>query len=447
MENKYPKLAIIGRPNVGKSTLFNRLIKERKSIVDDTAGVTRDKLYADIDWNGKGITLIDTGGLIQELSGQESEITDNVKKHIYQAIEEADFIIFLVDGKDGITAQDEKIASYLRKIKNQKKIFLAVNKIDTEKQFYLVHEFHSLGFGEPYPVSALSGSSGLADILDEVVATFVETFCQDISTTEIKIAIVGKPNVGKSSILNSLLGKERSIVTSISGTTRDNIDCKINIQGRDFVLIDTAGLRRKSKVSTTVERYATSRTISAIEKADIVLLVVDVTENISDQDQKIASVIKKRNKGSIIIANKWDLIKDKKSNTTSSYENDILTQLRLIDYSKILFTCAIENKNVNRIWDLVEEIYANYGRRISTGHLNKFLEETVLSTSMPSKKGKSLKLYYATQANIKPPEIVLFINDSELANEQYQRFLEKEIRKNFDFSGSPIKLVFRNKRA
>ena len=443
MEKRDIKVAIIGRPNVGKSTLFNRLLKQRKSIVDDLPGVTRDRLYADIEWNGKPITLIDTGGLIDEKHIPEKEIIDEVRKHVFVAVDEADFVVFMVDGKSGITSQDDKIAKMLRKIKDKKKIFLAVNKIDTEKQLDLVSEFYSLGLGEPYPISAIAGSSGLADILDEVSKSSKNH--KVISDEIVKIAIVGKPNVGKSSILNCLLGKERSIVSSIAGTTRDSIDTEISVNSKHYLLVDTAGLRRKSKVSSVIERYATTRAIEAIEKADIALLVVDSAEKISDQDQKIASVIKRRNKASIIIVNKWDLVGNKTSTTINRVEEQILYGLHFVNYSKILFTSAIEKKNINKIFGLVDEVFGNYQRRISTGKLNKALEDIVLLTSPPAKKGKALKIYYATQANVKPPEIVLFVNDSELVSEQYQKFLEKEIRSRFDFTGSPIKMVFRNK--
>lgn len=444
MKKKYKTLAIVGRPNVGKSTLFNRLLKERKSIVDDVPGVTRDRLYSDIYWNGKGITLIDTGGLIDELEGTENEITKGVKAQVYSAIEQADFVIFVVDGKSGLTAQDEVIAKSLRKIKNNKKIFLAVNKVDTEKQASFVHDFHKLGLGEPYPISALSGSSGLADILDEVASLSINEKNPDEGL--IKISIVGKPNVGKSSILNCLLGEERSIVTPVAGTTRDCIDSKVTVNGEEFILIDTAGLRRKSKVSTNIERYATSRTIEAIEKSDIVLFVVDVKDEISDQDQKIANVVKKRHKASLILINKWDLIENKTSTTMNTHEDLILAKLNFINYSKVLFTSAVERRNLGKIWTLVKEAYKNYEQRVPTAKLNKVIEDIVLSTSLPTKKGKSLKIYYATQADVKPPEIVFFVNDSELVNEQFERFMEKELRKQFDFSGSPIKLNFRNKK-
>ncbi len=447
MKHNQTTIAIIGRPNVGKSTLFNRLLKERKSIVDDVPGVTRDRLYSDFNWNNKNLTLIDTGGLvsgIDQKSKIKDEITNEIRKQVLIATEDADFIIFLVDGTTGITSQDEKIASNLRKIKDKKRIFLTVNKIDTEKQLDLINEFYSLGLGEPYPISALSGSSGLADILDEI-ASHSKQIKEDTRNI-IRIAILGKPNVGKSSILNCLVGKERSIVTPIAGTTRDCIDAKVTMDKDSFILIDTAGLRRKSKVSTNIERYATMRSINAIERADIVLLIIDSTEGISDQDQKIASVIKKRNKGSIILANKWDLIENKTSTTINRHQENILSKLHFINYSQILMTSALEKKNVHKIWGLVKEVFANYQKRISTGKLNKAIEDIILTTSPPTKKGKQLKIYYATQANIEPPEIVLFVNDSEMISPQYERFLEKEIRSRFDFSGSPIKLVFRNKR-
>ena len=443
MEYKKIKVAVIGRPNVGKSTLFNRLIKERRSIVDDTPGVTRDRLYADIEWNDKSITLIDTGGLIEEDEFSGNEITKQVRKQVFSAIEEADFIIFLTDGRSGITGQDEKIARALRKIKNKKKIFLAVNKIDTVNQADLIHEFYSLGLDNPYPISALCGSSGLAEILDEISLSSKNG---KVSKEEgIRVAIVGKPNVGKSSILNSLLGEERSIVTPVAGTTRDIINTEISVNGKNYILIDTAGLRRKSKVSSNIERYATTRAISAIEKADVVLFVVDATCDISDQDQKIASLIKRRNKPSIILVNKWDLIENKKSNTMNKYQEKMLLQLHFVDYSEILFTSALKNKNLDKVWQLIDKVYGNYQRRISTGQLNKTFEEILLNTSPPSKKGKHLRIYYATQVNVKPPEIVLFVNDNELASKQFESFVEKEIRKRFDFTGTPIKLLFRNK--
>ena len=437
MNNNSNKLiAIIGRPNVGKSTLFNRLLKERKSIVDDTPGVTRDRLYADIKWGGKTITIVDTGGL--EIDSKD-ETFKEVKRQVLYALDEADFILFLVDGKDGITSLDEKIASHLRKVKDKKKIFLGVNKIDTEKQLDLVYEFYSLGFGEPYPVSAISGSSGLADILDEVSKSSSNKVKED--TEVIRVAIVGKPNVGKSSILNALLGKERAVVTSIPGTTRDSIDTHIRVKDKDFVLIDTAGLRRKSKILTHLERYSTNRAILAIEKADIVLLVVDATEHISDQDQKIASVIKNRNKASIILINKCDLVE------TPQWDVSTIDELHFVNYSKILITSAVTKKNINNIWDLVNEAYSNYEKRISTGKLNKAVEDIVLLTSPPTgRTGRKLRIYYVTQSNVKPPEIVFFVNDIKLVKKQYEKFLEKELRKRFDFSGTPIKMVFRNKR-
>ncbi|OGI18661.1 MAG: ribosome biogenesis GTPase Der [Candidatus Melainabacteria bacterium RIFCSPHIGHO2_02_FULL_34_12] len=443
MPNKYTKVAVVGRPNVGKSTLFNRLLKERKAIVDDMPGVTRDRIYADVEWNGKGITLIDTGGLTGR-KDSEDIIDLEVKKQVSSAIDESDFVIFLVDGREGITAQDQKIAEFLRKIKNNKKIFLAVNKIDSEKQQPLVYEFYSLGYGDPYPISAISGSSGLADILDEIASS-----SKVIKKEEelLKIAIIGKPNVGKSSILNCILGQQRSIVTPIPGTTRDNIDTKVKVNNKEYILIDTAGLRRKSKVSSVVERYATTRAISAIEKADVVLLIVDATFSISEQDQKIAALIKKRNKPSIILVNKWDLISQKTSSTMNELEEEILDFLHFINYSKILFTSALERKNINKVWDLIDEVYKNYQRRISTGKLNKTIEEIVLFSAPPGKKGKQLKIYYVTQADIKPPEIVFFVNNSDIVSEQYTKYLEKELRKQFDFSGVPIKLVFRNKRS
>lgn len=441
MKKAYRKVAVVGRPNVGKSTLFNRLIKERKSIVDDLPGVTRDKLYADIDWNGKGITLIDTGGLVFD---EDDEIYTGVKKQVFAAIEEADFVLFMVDGTTGITLADEQIAKVLRKIKNDKKIFLAVNKIDSEKQEHMIFDFYSLGLDDPYAISALSGSSGLADILDEVSKLSVTE--KEKNEDELKVAIVGKPNVGKSSILNCLAGKERSIVTSIAGTTRDSLDSSIKVKGKNYIVVDTAGLRRKSKVSTKIERYSNTRAISSIERADVVVFVVESVTNISDQDQKIASLIKKREKPTVIVINKWDLVEEKVSSVMNSIEDEVLRDLQFINYSKVLFTSALTRKNLNKIWDLIDEANANANRRVSTSKLNKALEEIILLKSPPAdKRGKRLRLKYVTQSDVCPPEIVFFVNDHTLVKKDYERFLEKELRSKFDFTGTPLKLVFRNK--
>lgn len=438
----YPVVSIVGRPNVGKSTLFNKLIKERKAIVDDTPGVTRDKLYGEIKWNGKTLIVVDTGGLV--IDGKD-EITSGVKKQVYSALEESDFIIFMVDGKDGITAQDESIARVLRKLKNKKTIFLAVNKIDNYKQIPNVYDFYSLGFGDPYPISAISGSSELADIFDVISSSSKESLGEKEEV--IKIAIIGKPNVGKSSILNCLLKEERALVTPIPGTTRDSLDSRLCKNGKDFILIDTAGLRRKSKISSNIERYSTIRAISSIEKADVVLLVLDANEPVSDQDQKVASVIKNRFKPSIIIANKWDMLSDKSSIVLNSLKEHILSSLHFIDYSIVLNTSALTKKNIDRILDLAMLAYENCSMRIPTSELNKAVEEIILMTNPPTgKSGKQLKIYYVTQSNIKPPEIVFFVNDSKIIKPQYERFLEKKLRERFDFTGSPIKLVFRNKK-
>ena len=447
MEHRYIKVAVIGRPNVGKSTLFNRILGVRRSIVDDTPGVTRDRLYADIEWSGKGLTLIDTGGIVDKPLKKIDVISREVKKQAFIAVENSNFVIFMVDGRSGITKEDTEIASYLRKIKDKKKIFLAVNKIDNEKEVPLIYEFYSLGLGDPYPISALNGSSGLAEILDDIAK--ISKSAKPIETKKeepLKIAIVGKPNVGKSSILNCLLGEERAIVMPEAGTTRDSLDSYLTVFKKDYILIDTAGLRRKSKIGSAIERYATIRAIGAIERADVVLLVTDVTNPISDQDQKIASVIKRREKPSVILANKWDLIENKTQISAPAYEETILRDLHFIGYSKVLFTSALEKKNLHKIWKIIDEVCENNSKRISTGKLNKAIEEIYLISSPPSKKGKQLKIYYVTQAAIKPPEIVFFVNDSLIASNQYQKFLEKEIRNRFDFSGTPLKLVFRNKK-
>lgn len=442
MKKNYRKVAVIGRPNVGKSTLFNRLLRERRSIVDDMPGVTRDRLYADIDWNQKGITLIDTGGIVHE---DENEISKAVNNQVKLAIDEADFIIFMVDGTTGITKYDERISRELRKILDRKKIFLAVNKVDTEKQLHFIHDFYSLGLGEPYPISALMGSEGLADILDEIA----KASYKDVIETEpsLKLAIVGKPNVGKSSILNAICNKERSIVTSIAGTTRDSLDTEVKVDGKTYTLIDTAGLRKKSKVDTKIERYSTMRTIAAIERADVVLFIVEANTTISDQDQKIAALIKKRERPSVILVNKWDLIETKNSMVLNTIKEDVLKDLHFINYSEVLFVSALDKKNLTKIWATAEKAHDNSKARIPTARLNKILEEIILNSSPPtSKGGKRLKIYFVTQTGIQPPEIVFFINDIKLVKPEYERFLERSIRDNFDFSGTPIKLTFRNKK-
>lgn len=443
-KNKKITLAIVGRPNVGKSTLFNRLIKKRVSIVSDTPGVTRDKLYSELEWNGKQIRLIDTGGLD---TTTKDEILSEVKKQVLSVIDESDYVLFMVDGIAGSTSLDEKIASMLRKIKNKKKIFLAVNKIDTEKQLHNVYEFYSFGLGKPFPISALSGSSGMADILDIVSSGTNSVNNKDALKHEIKVAIVGKPNVGKSSLLNALLNENRSIVTSVAGTTRDSIDSSIEVNGKNYLLTDTAGLRKKARVSSAIERYATTRTIESIERSDVAVLVVEANSRITDQDKKIASVIKKRDKASIVVVNKWDLIEEKSSKIQNDIKDHIIKELQFINYSKVLFISALQKKNVTKLWDLISKVYGNYGSRISTSKLNKAVEDIVLYASPPTGKGgKSLRIYYVTQASAFPPEIVFFVNDSDLVKTQYEKFLEKQLREKFDFSGTPIKLVFRNKK-
>jgi len=433
-----PVVAIVGRPNVGKSTLFNRIVGGMVAIVESTPGVTRDRLYHDVEWLGNKFTIVDTGGI--EFKDQTTPLSDKMKQQAEVAIEEADVVLFVVDGKTKVTPDDEQIARYLRK--TDKPIILVVNKVENFELFQAESfEYLTLGYGEPIPVSAAHGKN-IGDLLDAVVAKFPEKITEDYEPDVIKIAVIGRPNVGKSSIVNKLLGEERVIVSDIPGTTRDAIDTPFSYENRNYVLIDTAGIRRKKKIAEVTESYSVIRSFRAIDRADVVLMVIDATEGITEQDKKIVGYAHEAGKGLILIVNKWDLI-TKDDKTLNKFEKKIREELAFVDYAPTQFVSAKTGQRINKIMDLVEFVAEQASRRILTNVLNSQLREWVHLNPPPSDKGKRLKIYYATQQGVQPPTFVFFVNDPELVHFSYRRYLENQIRKNFGFEGSPIRLIMR----
>ena len=434
-----PLVAIVGRPNVGKSTLFNRIVGKRISIVNDEPGVTRDRIFARAEWLDNHFTLIDTGGLDMD---KEDEISVGIVKQAKLAIEMADVTVFVVDGKNGLTSQDADVVSVLRKSK--KKIILAVNKIDNYDP-NLEYEYYELGLGKPFLISSVHGT-GIGDLLDEVVACFEKDRLVETENDVTKIAIVGKPNAGKSSLINRLVGEDRVIVSSVAGTTRDAIDIPFKYNGKKYSLIDTAGMRRKRKIEdATVERYSIIRSLDAIRNADVVVLVVDVSTEISDQDLKIAGFIHENNKPSVIVFNKWDLI-DKQTNTMNEYEKKLETELSFMSYFKSVYLSALTGKRTEKLMQAVEEVLENANREISAGMLNDVLQDAYAINSPTYQKGKQLKIFYATQTGTKPPTFVLFVNDTTLMQNNYLRYLENNIRKAFNFEGTPILIKMKCKK-
>ena len=433
-----PLVAIVGRPNVGKSTLFNRLIGKRVSIVEDTPGVTRDRIYGDAEWLDKQFTLIDTGGIEP---ASEDKIAIQMRRQAELAIETSDVILFIVDGREGMTAADQEVAAMLRKC--NKPVVLAVNKLDAPKYHEAIYEFYELGLGEPFIVSAGQGI-GLGDMLDAVCENFPQSDGEEEETC-VHIAIVGKPNVGKSSLTNALLGEERVIVSDVPGTTRDAIDSPFTKNGQSYVLIDTAGIRRKRAIEDeSIERYSVIRSLAAVRRADVVLFVCDADQGLSEQDVKIAGFVHEEGKPSVVIVNKWDLI-EKDTHTMDQFKKDMETDLSFMNYVPFLFVSAKNGQRIHKVLDLVNEVYAQSIRRISTGTLNDVVNEAVSISEPPSQNGKRLKLYYATQVAIQPPTFVIFVNDSALVHFSYERYLENYFRKSFGFSGTPIRILFRNR--
>lgn len=430
-------VAIVGRPNTGKSTFFNRVVGKRISIVDDAPGVTRDRLYADVEWCGNSFTMIDTGGV-------QFDKTDDFTKHINNqvdiAIELADLILFFVDGKEGVVSYDYSVAEKLRK--SGKKVLLVVNKYDTFK-LDNIYDFYNLGMGEPIPVSG-EQAKGIGDLLDKVVENLPKKEVQE-DEDALKIAIVGKPNTGKSSIVNRLVGETRVIVSNVSGTTRDSVDVPFNYNKKKYVLIDTAGMRRKRSIEDeTVERYSIFRTLDSIRRADVVVCVMDVNEPISEQDVKIAGIVHNEKKPSVVVFNKWDLI-EKETDTMKKYENKLKTELSFMSYFKPVFLSALTGKRMEKLMEAVEEVHTNNTRRIKTRDVNDIIQDAIVSTAPPFINGKRLKIYYATQTGVNPPTFVLKVNDATLMSDSYLRYIENSLRTAVDFTGTPIEIVVKNK--
>lgn len=435
-----PIVAIVGRPNVGKSTLFNALAGERISIVKDYPGVTRDRIYADVTWLNSQFTMIDTGGIEPD---SKDQMLSHMREQAQIAIDTADVIIFLVDVRQGLIDADFKVADMLRR--STKPIVLVVNKVDQfDKLMPDVYEFYNLGIGEPIPISS-SSKLGFGDMLDEVVKHFSSGNLEEADDERPRIAIVGKPNVGKSSIINKLVGERRVIVSDIAGTTRDAVDTPIKRNGKEYILIDTAGLRRKSKIKEELERFSIIRTVTAVERADVVVLVIDANEGITEQDAKIAGIAHDRGKGIVIAVNKWDLI-EKNNKTVNEFTKDIRETLSYMPYAEIIFISAETGQRLHKLFEVIEVVIQNQNMRIATGVLNEILTEAMALQQPPSDKGKRLKIYYMTQVSIKPPTFVIFVNDKELMHFSYTRYIENKIREAFGFSGTSLKFIIRERK-
>lgn len=435
-----PVVAIVGRPNVGKSTLFNVLAGEMISIVKDTPGVTRDRIYADVSWLDREFTLIDTGGIEPE---SRDIILSQMREQAQIAIDTADVIIFITDVRQGLQDADSKVADMLRR--SGKPVILTVNKVDNFDKFMPdVYEFYNLGIGDPVPISA-SSRLGLGDMLDAVCAYFPEKTEEEEEDERPRIAIVGKPNVGKSSIINKLVGENRVIVSDIAGTTRDAIDTDVVHDGKEYIFIDTAGLRRKNKIKEELERYSIIRTVTAVERADVVLMVIDAVEGVTEQDAKIAGIAHERGKGIIIVVNKWDAI-EKNDKTMREYESKVRQILSFMPYAEIMYVSAKTGQRLHKLYDMIDMVIANQTLRVATGVLNEIMTEAVAMQQPPSDKGKRLKLYYITQVAVKPPTFVIFVNDKELMHFSYTRYLENKIREAFGFKGTSLKFFIRERK-
>ena len=436
-----PVAAVVGRPNVGKSTLFNALAGENISIVKDTPGITRDRIYADITWLDRNFTLIDTGGIEPE---SKDIILSQMREQAQIAIDTADVIIFMVDVKQGLVDTDAKVADMLRR--SGKPVVLAVNKVDSFQKYMAdVYEFYNLGIGEPFAISSVN-KLGFGELLDEVVSYFgPEPEQEEEEDDRTRVAIVGKPNVGKSSIINKLIGENRLIVSDIAGTTRDAVDTEVTSHGKEYVFIDTAGLRRKNKIKEELERYMIIRTVTAVERADIVVLVIDAAEGVTEQDAKIAGIAHDRGKATIIAVNKWDLI-EKDNKTVNEFTQRIRQILSFMPYAEILFISAETGQRLSKLYEIIDIVYENHAMRVATGVLNEIMAEAVALQQPPSDKGKRLRLYYITQAAVKPPTFVIFVNDKELMDFSYTRYIENQIREAFGFRGTPLKFIIRERK-
>jgi GTP-binding protein len=435
-----PVVAIVGRPNVGKSTLFNALAGEMISIVKDTPGVTRDRIYADVTWLDKVFTMIDTGGIEPNTS---DIILSQMREQAQIAIDTADVIVFVVDVRQGLVDSDSKVADMLRR--SRKPVILCVNKVDSFKKMEAeIYEFYNLGLGDPIPVSAAS-RQGFGELLDEITKNFPSIDDSELEDDRPRVAIVGKPNVGKSSLINKLLGEKRLIVSDIAGTTRDAVDTTIKRDGKEYVFIDTAGLRRKNKIKEELEKYSIIRTVTAVERADVVVIVIDATEGVTEQDAKIAGIAHERGKGIIVAVNKWDAI-EKNDKTIYEHTNKIKEILSFMPYAEMLFISALTGQRTNKLFETIDMVIENHSLRVATGVLNEIMTEAVALQQPPSDKGKRLKLYYMTQVAVKPPTFVIFVNDKELMHFSYTRYIENKVREAFGFKGTPLKFIIRERK-
>ncbi|MBF0996023.1 MAG: ribosome biogenesis GTPase Der [Lachnospiraceae bacterium] len=432
-------VAVIGRPNVGKSTLFNALAGKDISIVKDTPGITRDRIYQDVEWLNQSFTLIDTGGIEPD---SKDIILSQMREQAEIAIETADVILFLCDVKQGPTDADHRVADLLRK--SGKPVVLAVNKVDNfQKEMLDTYEFYQLGIGDPHPISA-AGRLGIGDLLEEITTLFPKETREEEEEDAVSVAIIGKPNVGKSSIINKLIGTNRLIVSDIAGTTRDAVDTPMQYHGRNYIFIDTAGLRRKNKIKEELERFMIIRSVSAVERADVCILVIDAEEGVTEQDAKIAGIAHERGKAMIIAVNKWDLV-EKDNHTVKEFSDQIRQTLAFAPYAEILFVSAKSGQRLTKLYDLIDAVSENHARRVPTGLLNEVLTQAMVMQQPPSDKGKLLRIYYMTQVAVKPPTFVLFVNDKELMHFSYTRYIENQIRKTFGFQGTPLRFLVREK--
>ncbi|MCH5281199.1 MAG: ribosome biogenesis GTPase Der [Lachnospiraceae bacterium] len=435
-----PIVAVVGRPNVGKSTLFNALAGSMISIVKDTPGITRDRIYADVNWLNYDFTLIDTGGIEPD---SKDVILSQMREQAQIAMDTADVILFMVDVKQGLVDADAKVADMLRR--SHKPVLLVVNKVDSfEKMMPDVYEFYNLGMGDPYAISA-ANRTGMGELLDAVIELFPEQDGDDGEDERPKIAIVGKPNVGKSSLINKLIGENRLIVSDIAGTTRDAVDTPVKYNGKEYVFIDTAGLRRKNKIKEELERYMIVRTVSAVERADIVVLMIDATEGVTEQDAKIAGIAHERGKGAIIVVNKWDAV-EKDDKTIYRFTEKVRNTLAYMPYAELLFISAKTGQRLNKLYETIDMVVENHSLRVATGVLNEIMTEAVALQQPPADKGKRLRLYYMTQVSVKPPTFVIFVNDKELMHFSYQRYIENKVREAFGFRGTPLHFIIRERK-